>query len=251
MINKIYNTDCMDILSSIDNDSVDLIAIDPPYEIFFEKNEWDKKVLNWYILCNEYFRILKPTGNLIVFQGWTNVSETKSILEKNFKLKNWIVWDRIKGRGAKTNVVSTREDILWFSKTENYTYNKIYSNIKKKTAGLGNKNGQPNRALSNVWTDISPIVPWSAERVSHPTQKPLQIMERIITIWSNENDLILDTFMGSGTTGVACKKLNRNFIGIEMNEEYFNIAKDRIEKTEIFLDTENQNKTQELKNTFF
>jgi len=232
MINKIYNTDCMDILPLIDDDSVDLIAIDPPYEIFFEKNEWDKKVLDWHTLCNEYFRILKPTGNLIVFQGWSNVSETKSILEKKFNLKNWIIWDRIKGRGAKTNVVSTREDILWFSKTENYTYNKIYSNIKKKTSGLGDKNGQPNRALSNVWTDISPIVPWSDERVSHPTQKPLQIMERIITIWSNENDLVLDTFMGSGSTMEACIKLKRNFIGIERELDYFEISKSRIEDSQ-------------------
>jgi site-specific DNA-methyltransferase (adenine-specific) len=229
---SLINGECIEEMSKFQDNSVDLIAIDPPYEIFFEKNEWDKKILDWDILCNEYFRILKPTGNLIVFQGWSNVSETKSILEKKFKLKNWIIWDRIKGRGAKTNVVSTREDILWFSKTKNYTYNKIYSNIKKKTAGLGNKNGQANRALSNVWTDISPIVPWSAERVSHPTQKPLQIMERIITIWSNENDVVLDCFMGSGTTGVAAINTNRKFIGIEQDEKYFKIAKDRIQSAQ-------------------
>jgi site-specific DNA-methyltransferase (adenine-specific) len=228
MINKLYNADCIDILSSIDNESVDLIAVDPPYEIFFEKNEWDKKVLDWNTLCEEYFRILKPTGNLIVFQGWSNVSETKTILEKKFNLNNWIIWDRIKGRGAKTNVVSTREDILWFSKTQNYTYNKIYSNIKKKTGGLGNKNGQPNRALSNVWSDISPIVPWSDERNSHPTQKPLQLMERIITIWSNENDLVLDSFMGSGTTIEASINLKRNYIGIERDVNYFQIAENRV-----------------------
>jgi site-specific DNA-methyltransferase (adenine-specific) len=228
MINKLYNADCTDILSSIDNESVDLIAVDPPYEIFFEKNEWDKKVLDWNTLCEEYFRILKPTGNLIVFQGWSNVSETKTILEKKFNLNNWIIWDRIKGRGAKTNVVSTREDILWFSKTQNYTYNKIYSNIKKKTGGLGNKNGQPNRALSNVWSDISPIVPWSDERNPHPTQKPLQLMERIITIWSNENDLVLDSFMGSGTTIEASINLKRNYIGIERDVNYFQIAENRI-----------------------
>jgi site-specific DNA-methyltransferase (adenine-specific) len=233
MINKLYNADCIDILSSIDNESVDLIAVDPPYEIFFEKNEWDKKVLDWNTLCEEYFRILKPTGNLIVFQGWSNVSETKTILEKKFNLNNWIIWDRIKGRGAKTNVVSTREDILWFSKTQNYTYNKIYSNIKKKTGGLGNKNGQPNRALSNVWSDISPIVPWSDERNSHPTQKPLQLMERIITIWSNENDLVFDPFMGSGTTGVACVRTGRNFIGMEIDPVYFDMATERIEQAKL------------------
>ena len=116
------------------------------------------------------------------------------------------------------------------TKSNNYTYNKIYSNIKKKTGGLGQKNGQDCRALSNVWTDISPIVPWSKERVSHPTQKPIQLMERIITIFSNENDLVLDCFAGSGSTGVAAKNLKRNFIMIEKDENYHKIILERLEQ---------------------
>jgi site-specific DNA-methyltransferase (adenine-specific) len=230
MIEKVILGNCFDHLSEIGDDSIDLISIDPPYEISFENLEWDKKVLNWENLTDEFYRILKPNGNLIVFQGWSNVSETKSVLEKKFNLKNWIIWDRIKGRGANTNVVSTREDILWLTKSNNYTYNKIYSNIKKKTGGLGQKNGQDCRALSNVWTDISPIVPWSKERVSHPTQKPIQLMERIITIFSNENDLVLDCFAGSGSTGVAAKNLKRNFIMIEKDENYHKIILERLEQ---------------------
>jgi site-specific DNA-methyltransferase (adenine-specific) len=230
MIEKVILGNCFDHLSEIGDNSIDLISIDPPYEISFENLEWDKKVLNWKNLTDEFYRILKPNGNLIVFQGWSNVSETKSALEKKFNLKNWIIWDRIKGRGANTNVVSTREDILWLTKSNNYTYNKIYSNIKKKTGGLGQKNGQDCRALSNVWTDISPIVPWSKERVSHPTQKPIQLMERIITIFSNENDLVLDCFAGSGSTGVAAKNLKRNFIMIEKDENYHKIILERLEQ---------------------
>ena len=233
MNNKIILGDCFDNLSKIEDNTIDLIAIDPPYEISYENLDWDKKVLNWNILRDEFFRVLKPTGNLIVFQGWSNVSETKKILEEKFILKNWIVWDRIKGRGANTNMVSTREDILWLVKGKDYTYNKIYSTIKKKTGGLGAKNGQECRALSNVWTDISPIVPWSKERVKHPTQKPLQLMERIITIFSNENDLVLDCFAGSGSTGVASKNLNRNFIIIEKDENYHNIIIDRLKENTI------------------
>lgn len=232
MINKILNGDCLNILSEIDDNSIDLIAIDPPYEIDYDNNDWDTKQLNWNILSDEYYRILKSTGNLVIFQGWSNVCEIKSTLEQKFILNNWIIWDRIKGRGAKTNVVSTREDILWFSKEKDYTYNKIYSNIKKKTGGMGNKNGQENRALSNVWTDISPIVPWSKEKENHPTQKPLKLMERIVTIFSNENDIVLDSFMGSGTTIHACINLNRNFIGIEKDEEYFQISENRIKKAQ-------------------
>ena len=104
--------------------------------------------------------------------------------------------------------------------------------IPKKTGGLGKKNGQENRALTNVWYDISPIVPWSSERVNHPTQKPIQLMERCVDIWTNKGDLVLDFTMGSGSTGVACLNLNRKFIGIELDENYFNIAKQRIEECE-------------------
>jgi len=229
-INKVYLDNCYNIHSQIDDESVDLICIDPPYEIGYGGNEWDShNVLDWEMLKNDYYRMLKPTGNLIVFQGWSNVTKTKEILEDWFVLQNWIIWDRIKGRGAKTNVVSTREDILWFTKEKKgYTYNKIYSNIKKKTGGMGNKNGQPNRALSNVWTDISPIVPWSKERVKHPTQKPLQLMERIVTIWSNVDDLVFEGFAGSGSTLLAAKKLNRKFIGSEIDDKYYEIIQKRI-----------------------
>jgi site-specific DNA-methyltransferase (adenine-specific) len=228
MREKVILGDCFENLSKIEDNSIDLIAIDPPYEISYENLEWDKKSLNWNILRDEFYRILKPTGNLVIFQGWSNVSETKKTLEETFKLKNWIIWDRIKGRGANTNMVSTREDILWFVKSDKYTYNKIYSTIKKKTGGLGAKNGQECRALSNVWTDISPIVPWAKERVSHPTQKPIQLMERIITIFSNENDLVLDCFAGSGSTGAAAKNLNRDFIMIEKDDEYHKIILKRL-----------------------
>ena len=112
---------------------------------------------------------------------------------------------------------------------KDYTYNKISSTIKKKTGGMGLKNGNAYRALSNVWSDIPPLVPWSKERVKHPTQKPLFLMNRIVGIYSNENDTVLDPFMGSGSTLVSCKNLNRNCIGFEFNNEYFEICKDRLE----------------------
>jgi len=82
--------------------------------------------------------------------------------------------------------------------------------------------------MSNVWTDISPIVPWSKERVKHPTQKPLSIMERIVTIFSNEGDLILDPFCGSGTTLVAAEKLGRTFIGGDIDNDMSKIVIERL-----------------------
>lgn len=237
----IYNGDCLDVMQLLldKNIQVDAIIVDPPYNI--KQAEWDNNFnLSEIVpLCD---KILKPNGNFIIFQGWSNVCETKQLLDQYFICQDWIIYDRIKGRGGKKHLVSTREDILWYSKGKEYTFNKIPSTIKKKTGGLGLKNGCEFRALSNVWTDvkededilsnvwsdISPIVPWSKERVKHPTQKPIQLMERCVKLWTNEGDTVLDFTMGSGSTGVACKNLNRTFIGIEKDKEYFKIAQNRL-----------------------
>ncbi len=230
-MNKIFNSDCLPLLQKwVDKGlKVDCIITDPPYEINYLQNNWDKeKSLNWNYLFYLFDKLTKPESNIIIFQGWSSVCNTISCLPENLKLKDWIIYDRIKGRGAKTQLVSTREDILWITKSDKYIFNKISSNIKKVTGGMGAKNGNEFRALSNVWTDISPIVPWSKEHNSHPTQKPVQLMKRCVKLWSNENNLILDPFMGSGSTGVACKLNNRNFIGIEKEKEYFEIAEGRL-----------------------
>lgn len=230
MNSYLFNSDCFTILNYLIKVGVRVNAVitDPPYNISY--TDWDnnfniKKAIE---LCKQ---ILKPNGNMLLFQGWSNVCETKRIMDQNFVIQNWIIYDRIKGRGSKNNLVSTREDLLWYSNGKTpYTYHKIYSNIPKKTKGMGEKNGQENRALTNIWYDISPIVPWSKERNGHPTQKPLELMKRIVTIFTNENDLILDFTMGSGTTGEAALLLNRKFIGIEKDLRWFDIAKERIER---------------------
>lgn len=220
---KLYNDDYLNVLPSINK--VDCIIADVPYNINFQQIDWDS---DFYLDIKLLFDVLKDGGNLILFQGWSNVAQTKLELDKYFTIRNWIVWDRIKGRGSKYNLVSTREDILWYSKGEKFTFNPTVSNIRKKTGGMGRKNGEENRKLTNVWYDISPIVPWSKERVNHPTQKPVELMKRCVSLWTNEMDTVLDFTMGSGSTGVACALLNRNFIGIEKDKEYFNIAKNRL-----------------------
>ena len=226
--------DCVKLFPTIKTGSIDLIATDPPYEIHFEKHAWDaENSLNWDMLTKEFHRMLKPDGNLVIFQGWSNVMKTHSEIGTLFELKNWIIYDRIKGRGAKTNLVSTREDILWYTKDEKkYTYNKIPSTILKKTKGtIGRKNDIQYRALSNVWTDISPIVPWSKERVKHPTQKPLMLMDRILQVFSNSGDVVLDPFSGSGTTAVSSIRQGRSYICFENNKEYFDIMEERIRQS--------------------
>ena len=225
---KLYCDDCFTAIPKLIEEDIKVNAVicDPPYNIGKEK--WDT---NFDIEQIAYLLqdICKENANIIIFQGYSNVCNTKVSMDKYFCLQDWIIYDRIKGRGGKRHLVSTREDILWYTNGDNYTFNKIPSTIKKKTGGLGLKNGCEFRALSNVWTDISPIVPWSKEKVAHPTQKPVQLMKRCVEIWTNLGETVLDFCMGSGSTGVACLETGRDFIGIELNEEYFNIARDRLQ----------------------
>lgn len=231
----IYNDNCFNIMNELIEQKVhvDAIICDPPYNI--DIADWDnnfdiEKALK---LC---YQLLKENGNIVIFQGWSEVCKTKSIMDSMFTPMNWIIWDRIKGRGATKNFISTREDILWYCKGDNPTYHKMYSNIEKKTAGMGNKNGETTRALTNVWYDISPIVPWSSEKTEHPSQKPIELMERCVSIWTNMNDTVLDFTMGTGTTGRACLNLGRKFIGIEQDNKWFNIAQSRLSEEQIIED---------------
>lgn len=231
----IHNGDCFNIMEELIKQKVqvDAIICDPPYNI--DIADWDKNfdIEKALKLC---YQLLKNNGNIIIFQGWSEVCKTKSIMDNLFTPMNWIIWDRIKGRGATKNFVSTREDILWYCKGDNPTYHKMYSNIEKKTAGMGTKNGETTRALTNVWYDISPIVPWSSEKTEHPSQKPVELMERCVNIWTNPNDTVLDFTMGTGTTGRACLNLGRKFIGIEQDIKWFNIAQSRLSEEQIVED---------------
>lgn len=231
----IHNGDCFNIMEELIKQKVqvDAIICDPPYNI--DIADWDKNfdIEKALKLC---YQLLKNNGNIIIFQGWSEVCKTKSIMDNLFTPMNWIIWDRIKGRGATKNFVSTREDILWYCKGDNQTYHKMYSNIEKKTAGMGSKNGETTRALTNVWYDISPIVPWSSEKTEHPSQKPVELMERCVNIWTNPNDTVLDFTMGTGTTGRACLNLGRKFIGIEQDIKWFNIAQSRLSEEQIVED---------------
>lgn len=230
---KLYHADSYFLISQL-NLVFDAIVTDPPYAINYQNHQWDDKSFTLQGYCDLFYDLLKDSGNLILFQGWSNVVNTIQNFEK-FKLKNWIIWDRIKGRGARTNFVSTRQDILWFVKKLNaYTFNPQPSKIKKKTGGsIGKKNGCQFRKLSNVWSDISPIVPWSNQRVEHPTQKPLQLMQRIVRVFTNQGDIVLDPFGGSGTTAIACKSLKRKCVIVQKQLQYCQIIKDRLINVEV------------------
>jgi DNA modification methylase len=219
------------------NLQVDHVICDLPYfnvvKASFD-NQWDSvdDYIEWFnsiLKCIN--KIIKPNGNIILFCSRQNIWRMCKVLYENgFEENRTIIWARKRGfnntRGKA--LASGYEPILFWSKGKSSVFNsiKVKSNLDRpeyKTGIL--KDGI---TLSDVWTDI-PSLPYnSKEKVNHPTQKPIKLMERIITLFTNKDDTVLDFCMGSGTTGVACKNLNRNFIGIEKDLNYFNIACNRL-----------------------
>lgn len=249
--NKLYLGDALKYLKDIQDESVDLILIDPPY-FLLKNHKWDnqwqnqERYLDWCkIWFNESLRILKPLGSFYCFQDWRLVSEYVIELKKVFPyFQNWITWERIKGRASKTNWKSTKEEILYFSKSKTPKFFE-QKKIRPVIAPYKDADGKPkgwfvdeegNRVrwtgVGNVWHYTPPVWSSNEEAPQHPTQKPLMMIERIIEGHTEKGDLVLDFFCGSGTTCVASKKLQRNFIGIEKDKKYFDIAKERILKYE-------------------
>lgn len=237
-INTVYQGDCLEIMKEIDDKSIDMILADLPfYEVveFKWDNEWKnvEEYINWCKdIIVEYKRIIKDNGNLFIFTGRQYNRKIATILDKCFNEKRIIIWAR------KRNFNNTRgkalasgyEPICYYCNGDTGTFNtiKIKPNTKRKEYNTGSlKNGI---TLSDVWCDIPALPHNSKEKVNHPTQKPKTLIERIIKIGSNEGDIILDNVAGSGTTGVVCQNLNRNFILIEKEPEYIEICKKRLKK---------------------
>ena len=175
--------------------------------------------------------IVKPGGNILLFCSRQNMWRICKILYENgFEENRTIIWARKRGfnntRGKA--LASGYEPILFWSNGKSETFNNIKLKVESKRQEYTTGTLKDGITMSDVWTDI-PALPHNAkEKVNHPTQKPIKLMERIISLFTNEGDTILDFCMGSGSTGVAWKNLNRNFIGIEVDTNYFNIAKERL-----------------------
>jgi len=248
IINRTIHGDSLKVLPLLPSECVDLIFTDPPYNLSkkFNKSTFSARSDEAYRIYLESWvpqlqRILKPTGTLYICGDWRCSNVIKEVGQKYFQVKNRITWEREKGRGSKTNFKSTSEDIWFFTKSSSYTFNlndvKI---VKKVIAPYKDKEGKPKDWVktkegnfrlthpSNIWTDLT--VPfWSMpENTDHPTQKPEKLIARAILASSNENDVIFDPFLGSGTTSVVAKKLNRQFFGIELDQYYSCIIEKRL-----------------------
>jgi site-specific DNA-methyltransferase (adenine-specific) len=243
--NHIYNMDCLKGMKLIPDKSIDLIIADPPYYKvkgdfdFIWKNEQD--YLKWIMkILKEFNRILKDDGTLMLWgglgKGKTTLCRIAIAIEDNnlFYLQNWITQRNTRGIGTKTNYMSAREELLFLTKSENsYTFNVPYTEEKSKRKDLG-ANGKPRKnefkRVSNVWNDIAEASQSSLERCEHPTVKALKLCNRIIETHSNEGQLVLVPFVGSGSEIISCKNNNRDFIGFELKSDYCNLANQRIKK---------------------
>jgi DNA modification methylase len=246
---QLIHGDCLIEMANIPNHSVDLILCDLPYGTTACK--WDA-VIPFEPLWEHYWRVLKPNGAVVLFGSEPFSSYLRMSQINHFKY-DWI-WDKVQPSGffnVKTMPMKLHEIISVFSKNTN-TYNRqmtektkvnIRLNMAVNMANQKNKNvgeafgSSSKRAVAQDY-DPTKTNPMSIIRFTkrptlksekfHPTQKPVALLEYLIRTYSNENETVLDNCMGSGSTGVACINTNRNFIGIEKDDKYFEIAKNRI-----------------------
>lgn len=236
--------DCLDRMKEIDDCSVDLVLCDPPFQI--TTLAWDK-ALPFDKLWNEYKRILKPTGTVLLFA--VGIFTAKVILSNEQWYKQTLIWNKNKCGSpglAKIRPMQVTEDIVVFAPNRT-VYNpqmeagEPYYRKSKNPEGYVprcNTHGYGLKPVSEIKNEgtrypkniIRISTNFRAQDRVHPTQKSTALIEYLIKTYSNEGDIVLDNTMGSGTTGIAAVNTNRKFIGIEMDEGYFQIAKERILK---------------------
>jgi site-specific DNA-methyltransferase (adenine-specific) len=231
---KLINADCLEVMNDIEDKSIDMILCDLPYGTTSCK--WDI-IIPFDKLWDHYKRIIKDNGAIILHSD--SIFTAKLIMSNLNNYRYTLVWDKQRGvdfLNANVKPLKSHEDICVFYKHKP-TYNKQYwySKPYKKTlnGSLSDNYGFRKRHMSesedgkrNPLSIIS--FPKDSLRL-HPTQKPVALLEYLIKTYTNKNELVLDNCMGSGSTGVAALNTNRRFIGIEKNEKYFEIAKNRIE----------------------
>lgn len=251
ILDKTILGDSFQVLKQLPEGFADLVIVDPPYNLDkdfhgerFRKTSielYSEYTENWITLIKP---MLKRTGSIYVCCDWRTSSIIGMVLEKHFLIRNRITWQREKGRGAKNNWKNGMEDIWFATPSKDYTFNIDDVKIRRRVIAPYRSEGHPkdweetkegnfrNTHPSNFWDDIS-IPYWSMpENTDHPTQKPEKLLAKLILASSNAGDVVLDPFLGSGSTSVTAKKLGRHYIGIEQNPQYCVWAEKRLEMAE-------------------
>ena len=249
---KIINGDIFKVLDLLPDNFIDLLFIDPPYNIDKKFNlahfkemklhDYESWIDSW---LGKLVRMLKPDASIYICGDWNSSSAIFNAAIKHFNIRNRITWEREKGRGAKTNWKNCAEDIWYCTKSDKFTFNVDDVKVKRRVlAPYKTESGKPKDWItdgdenfrvthpSNIWTDIT-IPFWSMpENTDHPTQKPEKLLAKIILASSNPGDFVFDPFLGSGTTAVAAKKLGRKYSGIEIDELFCCLAQKRLDAAE-------------------
>jgi site-specific DNA-methyltransferase (adenine-specific) len=247
IINKTVFSDLFSVLDLLPSEFADLLIIDPPYNLNknFNGLKFSKSSDEAYLeYLKSWFpkmmKTLKPSGSVYICGDWKSTFSLYLIMRDNTVIRNRIIWQREKGRGAKANWKNVSEDIWFGTKSDDYYFDVEAVKQKRKVIAPYRENGNPkgweetkegNFRLTypgNFWDDIS-VPYWSMpENTFHPTQKPEKLIAKLILASCPENGIVLDPFLGSGTTSVVAKKLGRNYVGIEVNEEYCCLAEKRL-----------------------
>ncbi len=248
IINKTINQDIFKAIEFLPNSFIDLLFIDPPYNMDKKfgaskfKGSSVEKYTEWLDnLISKLDRCLKPTASIYICGDWKSSTSIHQVMEKYFIVRNRITWEREKGRGAKTNWKMNSEDIWFGTKSGKYVYNPDAVKLKRRViAPYRTKSGKPKdwdetddgqfrlTYPSNLWNDIS-IPFWSMpENTEHPTQKPEKLLAKLILASSKTGNIVFDPFLGSGTTSVVAKKLDRKYLGVELDENFAIITEKRL-----------------------
>ena len=256
-LGKLYNLDAVKFLKSLEDESVDLIFADPPYNI--KKAEWDtfqsqQQYVDWSMLwIKEAHRVLKPTGTLYICGFSEILADLKWAASHLFKGCKWLVWFYRNKANLGNDWGRSHESILHFRKSKKFTFNidevRIPYNqhtlkypVRPQADSSQYNNGKNKKYL---WTphpkgakpkdvlEIPTLSNGSWEKTTHNTQKPIELLRRIILASSNEFDLVVDPFGGSGTTYAVAEAYNRKWLGTELNKEYCNIIKDRVGNSDL------------------
>ncbi len=242
MINLIKG-DCLEAMKTIESGSIDAIITDPPYGTTACK--WDS-VIPFNAMWEELNRIIKPNGAIVLFGSEPFSSALRMSNIKNYKY-DWI-WDKVSATNfvhAKNKPMRQHEIISVFSlgttvhKGQSKTrmdynpqglieINKKRKKTKTSSVNFTERPSHKNEFISTHTNYPKTILTFKRDKGLHPTQKPVSLMEYLIKTYTNENETVLDFTMGSGSTGVACVNTNKSFVGIEMDENYFEIAEQRI-----------------------
>jgi site-specific DNA-methyltransferase (adenine-specific) len=245
LINKVVEGDCMEIMKRIPKNSVDVTFADPPFNLekkyanYHDKHEAEE-YLSW---CEKWLRemvrITKPTGSIFVHNIPKWLIYFGSYLNKVAIFRHWIAWDAMGPPLGKT-LLPNHYGILYYVKSEKFKFYDIRMLHRRCRSchwvlqDYGGKKSQMHRfgpLISDVWTDIHRIR-HKKRRDEHPCQLPIHLLERLLFMSSDEEDIVFDPFIGTGTTAIAAKKLGRKFIGIDIDPKYVEIANRKLEAEE-------------------